>query len=793
MVRKLRSIVLSILALVCVSQAAFASSTAVLVVGGAESQRFDQSWDVGPIQMSFNGFAETIYYGQYSSPASVAASIAGQFTRDYLKNGLCAHASGSTVTFILSGSSAIGTLSTTNTNTSFYFSTAGFAGIPIAPPPTTGTVTTQTTTTAMTGGSDAGTFYDSGTVTVQVSGATAQADWNEGATAASVASNLASAINAAAGGFVSASPSGNSIIVTSLTDGPAADMSITGSVADSNPDYFSTPGFSVSTQNMSGGAFSAGSPLYSFVIPDQGGYDLNGNLLSVTDSVMGQWNYAYDNLNRLTQASAPVSQPTGVYNYYAGVQPTWTYDPFGNRLTETQGAISGATPTASMPPNVTTTYTATGNQINTTTLGTGITYDAAGDVTYDGTNDYLYDAEGRLCAVNNDGGLTGYIYDASGIRVAKGSLTSFSCNFSSNGYATTASYVLGPGGEQVTEYNGAGTWQHTNAFVSGTLLASYHDTDTYFALEDWLGTKRAEISAGGLIANYHSLAYGNGLFQTGTAPDATEHHFTGKERDSESGNDYFDARYYSSNLGRFLSPDWSAKVAPIPYAKLDNPQSLNLYSYVLNHPTTSFDLDGHECAKNDGLCQAINSAWNTVHEIVSPTQINSTVRLASFRNGAIQTRVGYNPAPDFAANGKMNPVFTTAQDAANAAAKADGDLTAKDGHEWGESIFQYASGGFSYSAPAQGTKPDGSSNMSAECCNNNDLTNIPPGSTLAGFSHSHTYNVGPDLGDVARLNEIQAVTGKQAVGAVFVPGQGVVPFQSKGAMDAMQMQYAPQQ
>jgi RHS repeat-associated protein len=42
--------------------------------------------------------------------------------------------------------------------------------------------------------------------------------------------------------------------------------------------------------------------------------------------------------------------------------------------------------------------------------------------------------------------------------------------------------------------------------------------------------------------------------------------FTGKERDAESGNDYFGARYYSSALGRFMSPDWSAKVEPVPYA-----------------------------------------------------------------------------------------------------------------------------------------------------------------------------------------------------------------------------------
>ena len=70
--------------------------------------------------------------------------------------------------------------------------------------------------------------------------------------------------------------------------------------------------------------------------------------------------------------------------------------------------------------------------------------------------------------------------------------------------------------------------------------------------------------------------------------------FTGKERDTESGNDYFGARYYASSMGRFLSPDWAAKVVPVPYAKLDNPQSLNLYAYVGNNPLGRVDLDGHE-------------------------------------------------------------------------------------------------------------------------------------------------------------------------------------------------------
>ncbi len=70
--------------------------------------------------------------------------------------------------------------------------------------------------------------------------------------------------------------------------------------------------------------------------------------------------------------------------------------------------------------------------------------------------------------------------------------------------------------------------------------------------------------------------------------------FTGKERDSESTLDEFGARYYGSSVGRFMTPDWAAGPSEVPYANSGNPQSLNLYSYVQNNPTTMRDPDGHE-------------------------------------------------------------------------------------------------------------------------------------------------------------------------------------------------------
>jgi RHS repeat-associated protein len=75
---------------------------------------------------------------------------------------------------------------------------------------------------------------------------------------------------------------------------------------------------------------------------------------------------------------------------------------------------------------------------------------------------------------------------------------------------------------------------------------------------------------------------------------------TGKERDQESGNDYFGARYYNSATDRFLSPDWSAKTEPVPYGRLDDPQSLNLYAYVRGNPLSRIDPDGH-CDAPKGL------------------------------------------------------------------------------------------------------------------------------------------------------------------------------------------------
>jgi RHS repeat-associated protein len=500
----------------------------------------------------------------------------------------------------------------------------------------------------MLGGSDGTLVYDSGTATATitnnavspaVSFTTQAVPWNQGSTPNSLAASLASAINSVAGSIVTAAPNNGSISLHSTSTGAGTNYNVSISFVDSQPTLFPNPSFSANPITMSGGAVAGTGygTIYSNNVP-QGGYAPNGNLLAHTDSVMGTWGFGYDTLNRLTSATSGPNAPTSYANNYG----CWTYDAFGNRTLEAFSSVTSAPCASGANDNLQ--YTATTptalNQVS------GFTYDAAGNVLSDNFNNYRYDPEGRLCAVAYPNGTGGsyyeqYLYDAEGRRVGKGSVGSLTCAAPDAGFTLKSQYLLGQGGEQVTELNGAGAVQHTNAFIGGKLLATYDfiNGGLHFALTDPLGTKRVQVSGAGTPElNCLSLPFGSSLGNARAtncvpapgsiaAADATEHHFTGHERDTESGNDYFMARYYSSAMGRFMSPDDGTDQDP------SSPQSWNLYGYVRNNPLINTDPDGHDCVNGSNAADGTVSYTREKNPEgcgAGFTYVNGTVDVNSF-------------------------------------------------------------------------------------------------------------------------------------------------------------------
>lgn len=172
-----------------------------------------------------------------------------------------------------------------------------------------------------------------------------------------------------------------------------------------------------------------------------------------------------------------------------------------------------------------------------------------------------------------------YIYDGDGNRIEK-----------SNGKI----YWYGAGTEVLNESDLSGNITDDYVYFGGKRIAHYvAGVGTEYYGEDFLGTSRV-ISTSAGTACYDADFYPFGGERVVTNTCAQNYKFEGKERDTETGNDDFGARYYSSRFGRWLSPDWSSTPAPIPYANLTNPQTLNLYAMSRNNPETFADLDGHD-------------------------------------------------------------------------------------------------------------------------------------------------------------------------------------------------------
>jgi len=188
---------------------------------------------------------------------------------------------------------------------------------------------------------------------------------------------------------------------------------------------------------------------------------------------------------------------------------------------------------------------------------------------------------------------TKYAYDPDGNRVQKTTATGGSGG-DPNG---TWQFLYDQSGRMIQRFNGT-LWQG-NIYVGGRHLVE-DGGGTNFSHADWLGTERMRSTNTGTVCeSIASLPFGDGQTTTGACYHSSPLHFTGKEHDFESGLDYFGARFNSSSMGRFMSPD-PANAG----ASLDSPQSWNAYSYVLNNPLTYIDPSGLVCVWADGSYDA---------------------------------------------------------------------------------------------------------------------------------------------------------------------------------------------
>jgi len=311
--------------------------------------------------------------------------------------------------------------------------------------------------------------------------------------------------------------------------------------------------------------------LYTLTIPTNG-YAPDSDILLANDSVNGNWAYGYDAFNRLTSAGA------------TGQSYTYDYDRFGNRWHQNG------------PHSSSLSFNGSNNRMDT------YSYDAVGDLLNDGTTAYTYDSESRIIsATNSTSGTSTYLYDADGRRIRKTTTA-----------GGTVDFLYDLGGHEISQVTSAGSWNRGEIYAGGRHLGTYSGGTggtTYFTFADHLGTERARsTSTGAAYETCASWPFGDWLTCSGSS-DPSPMHLTGKERDGESGLDEFGARYYSSQYGRFMTPDWASGASPVPYADFSNPQTLNLYSYVKNNPTTLTDPNGHCWSWVQSFCNAFQRVF----------------------------------------------------------------------------------------------------------------------------------------------------------------------------------------
>jgi RHS repeat-associated protein len=134
----------------------------------------------------------------------------------------------------------------------------------------------------------------------------------------------------------------------------------------------------------------------------------------------------------------------------------------------------------------------------------------------------------------------------------------------------------------------------TSGGTSGPLVNNVASLQVRFYHQDHLGsTTLVTDLSGALVEEIASYAFGQTRNDYRPAPVRREAYgFSQKERDAESGLDYFEARYLNTTVGRFATVDPLITIDMKGRGQL--PQTFNVYSYSLNNPLKYIDPLGLE-------------------------------------------------------------------------------------------------------------------------------------------------------------------------------------------------------
>jgi RHS repeat-associated protein len=301
---------------------------------------------------------------------------------------------------------------------------------------------------------------------------------------------------------------------------------------------------------------------------------------------------AYDALNRLK--SADFWAWTGAWSVSSSYDlPTIGYDAAGNITALQRRNNSGV-----LIDNLIYNYLPGTNRLGSLTENAGITAE-----TWDAeVGSFTYDANGNMTTAPEPYSVTAVTYDPANLPLA----------ITRSG--VTSNYRYDDAGQRITKQVGAGNTEvylREGATVlgvftmsGGTVASSYFNilwedrvvgrhtsanVRSYYHF-DHLGSVRAVVSNTGAVLESSDFDPW-GLAMPGRALDGAapvKERFSGKERDAETGLDYFGARYYMAAVGRWASFDPAADGTP----------QWSPYNYVLNNPLGFVDPDGRQAAPN---------------------------------------------------------------------------------------------------------------------------------------------------------------------------------------------------